>query len=373
MKNIIIIAATILVTAALILSSCAAPAPAPSSKPAPSPAPAQPAAKVVELRFAHHSTGRTDTNLLRAYATKIEQATGGKVKVTVYPQESLVKANQAYDGVVNGVADMAWGVTSYFAGTFPLSEVMLLPFLSLPSGKVDGRPLSQAAINSHIAQELYETTPEIQKEWTKVKVLMFHTSQGFFPSTIKKPISTMADLQGMKILDAGGPHFGIWQLLGASPVMRNIPEYYEALSKGVADGVSQTWAALMSFKLFETLKYWTDAPTRVSEFFFIMNLNTWNSLTPDVQQAIMSVSGMKGAEWAGDAGFGDDTREETFAVAAKAGYKMEQVKIEPQEFEKWRQVGGKPLWDKWVADTAAKGLPAQKIMDQLLQLLAKYK
>ena len=56
----------------------------------------------------------------------------------------------------------------------------------------------------------------------------------------------------------------------------------------------------------------------------------------------------------------------------KAGKIMEEVNLDPGEFEKWKALAGKPLQEKWVADMEAKGLPGQKILDEAFRLTEKY-
>lgn len=364
-----------LVITSLILVGCApAPAPKPSPSPAPAPAPAPAPEKVIELRFGHQNPpqGRTTVKFINVWAQKVEEATKGRVKVTMYPGEALFKAMEAYEATVGGVTDICWTIVGYYAGRFPLTSVMALPFLSLTSGKIDGKVRSGGAVNSHILQELYQTLPEIQAEWKDVKVLMLNCTDPYLLYTAKKPVRNMKDLQGMKLRELGGYPAEMWKLLGASPVNMGMPDVYESVGKGVLDGASIPWAAVATYKFYEVLKYWTDVGTVASPQMTIMNLKTWNSLPPDIQQAIMSVSGFYGAELAGDGGWGFDIKEELLAAAEKAGKPMEKVALDPGEFEKWRETAGKPLWDKWLGEMKAKGLDGQKVIDATLKLLQKY-
>ena len=43
-----------------------------------------------------------------------------------------------------------------------------------------------------------------------------------------------------------------------------------------------------------------------------------------------------------------------------------------EEIERWAEVAGKPIWDKWVQDMEAKGLPGQKVFDETLRLMQEY-
>ena len=86
----------------------------------------------------------------------------------------------------------------------------------------------------------------------------------------------------------------------------------------------------------------------------------------------MSVSGLAGAALA-DGGFATLNEEEALAIAKERGQEMEVFNLDPGELEKWIEVGGKPVWAKWVADMEAKGKPGQKILDKAFNLREKYK
>ncbi|OGP64702.1 MAG: hypothetical protein A2170_00160 [Deltaproteobacteria bacterium RBG_13_53_10] len=332
-------------------------------------------AQVIELRFGHQNPpkGRTTEKFLNAWAKKVEGATKGRVKITMYPAESLFKAREAYEATRGGVTDINWTIMGYYTGRFPLTSVMALPFLNLASGHINGKLRSGGAVNSHIMQELYETVPEIQAEWKDVKVLMLNCTDPYLIFTAKKPVRNGNDLKGLKLRELGGPPAEMWKLLGATPVLLGMPEVYESASKGVIDGANIPWAAIATFKLYEVFKYWTDVPTAASPQMTIMNLAKWNSLPKDIQEQIMSVSGTYGAEFAGDEGWGFEIRDEILASAEKAGHKMEKVELGKGEYEKWVEISGKPIWNNWVKDMKAKGFNGQKALDKALELLKKYK
>ena len=111
----------------------------------------------------------------------------------------------------------------------------------------------------------------------------------------------------------------------------------------------------------------------LATFAMIMNKEKWESLPPDIQAAIMSVSGAEGAAFGGQTAWAPEVGKEVQAKIAKEGQKLERVALDPGELERWKEIGGKPLWDKWVTDMEAKGLPGQKILDGTLKLAEKYK
>ncbi len=67
------------------------------------------------------------SKLAEAWAKEVEARTNGKVKVEYYPGQTLTKADQIYDGVVNNISDLGFSVLGYTRGRFPLMEVVDLP------------------------------------------------------------------------------------------------------------------------------------------------------------------------------------------------------------------------------------------------------
>jgi TRAP-type C4-dicarboxylate transport system substrate-binding protein len=395
MKKLSFMALALVLVTLIIISGCASstPAPVPSAVPsaAPSSSPAassiaKPAAtaapsstsspaKVIELRFAHQNPplGWTTVKFLNAWAKKVEEVTNGRVKVTMYPAESLARATESMDAVKSGLCDITWVLLGYYPGRYNLATVIDLPFIALPEGHLNGKLVSGGGINSHIFQELYDTFPEIQAEFSDVHLLMFNTTEAKFLLSTKKPIRNQADLKGLKIRELGGIPSDMWKLLGASPMLMGAPDIFDAAQKGVLDMVNQNWASIMTYKFYQVFKYYTDAPLGTAGMMTVMNKETWNSLPPDIQKQISSISGIAGADFAGNAAWGFDVKDAVLAAMEKENYKMEKVNLDAGELEKWKEVAGKPLWDKWVGQMTAKNLPGQKVLAKAFELLDKYK
>jgi hypothetical protein len=56
----------------------------------------------------------------------------------------------------------------------------------------------------------------------------------------------------------------------------------------------------------------------------------------------------------------------------KGNYKWEIIPISAEESAKWQAIAGKPIWDQWVKEVEAKGLPGKKALDLHLELQKKY-
>ena len=322
--------------------------------------------KPIELKFGYS----TPTNAPMydyacvPWAKKAEEATGGKIKIVQFPSDSLFKAKDALTAIQSGLADIAYVPMGYLPGSFSLTEVLFLPFLLRSTS---------AEINSQVAQELYETTPEIQKEFSGMKLLFIYSSDPYFIATSKKPVRNMSDLKGLKIRAPGKIPMDTMKALGAVPVSIPIFETYEAGSRGVIDGGLLFNVMLPDFKLWEVFHYWTDVVLWTSILIQPMNLNRWNSLAPDIQKGLMSVSGMNGARFWGREAYGPRMKDIADDMIKKSGYKWEKVELDKGEIEKWREIAGKPIWTAWVKEMESKGLPGQKVLDQAVRIADKYK
>ena len=322
------------------------------------------AGKPIVLKFAHQNPPKASTTVrfFNPWAKKVGEATKGRVKIVQYPAQSLVKARETITAVEGGIADIGWAPMGYFPGRFPLTDVMTLPFLNLPG----------AVKNSRILQELYETTPAMQKHFSSVKLLFMHTTDPYPLLTTKKPVINLNDLKGMKIRVLGTNQSDTFKRLGAAPLFMPMPGTYEAAEKGVIDAAVMPWAAVAGFRLWEVFHYWTDIPVFLGTFLMIMNLDTWNSLPPSVQKDVMSVSGVHGAEFAARTAFAPEVYNGIVVRAKAKGKKLNRVVLDEGEFEKWRKIGGKPVWDTWIKKMEAKGLPGKAVFDKAVKLMKKY-
>jgi TRAP-type C4-dicarboxylate transport system substrate-binding protein len=148
-----------------------------------------------------------------------------------------------------------------------------------------------------------------------------------------------------------------------------MPDVYQALDKGVVDGMGAPWEAILSFRLYEVAKYYTMVPLSTVYFSLCANKQKWESLPKDVRDQIMSVSGLKGAKHWGKNFF--DTPERAVVEKAKtSGNEMVRYTVPANEVERWRKVGAEPVWEAWVKKMEGKGhKEAREILNATLGLL----
>jgi len=124
-----------------------------------------------------------------SWAKEIEKRTGGKVKINIFAGGSLTPAPQVYDGVVKGISDIGMSCFAYTPGRFPLIEALDLP-MGYPTGMVATK------VANDFAKKM--NPPELND----VKLLYIHAHGPGLLHT-QKPVTKLADLQGMKIRSTG--------------------------------------------------------------------------------------------------------------------------------------------------------------------------
>lgn len=296
------------------------------------------------------------------WAKDVERVTKGRVKMEIYPGDTLFKTKtDAVEAVKAGIADIAFMYAWAFAPQFDLIDAIGVPFLA-----------PNAEVASRTAWALYQKFPEVQAQWKDVKLLSAWTTDPYIFITTKKQIKVLEDFKGMKIRMTGGAATDMMKLLGGVPVTVPMPHNYENLQKGVIDGMAAPGEAIAGFRLYEVVKYYTLVPTTCVTQELIMNKNTWNKLPSDIQEAIMSVSGEHAAIRHGGGCF-DRAWEKLSDTVKKAGYEMITYTPPKKEVDRWITIAGKPLWDTWVKKMEERGhTNAREIQEETIRLIKQY-
>jgi len=317
------------------------------------PAVSMAADKPIELKMSveHGTKGGKYIRGHAPWAAAVEKATKGKVKVTIYPANSLSKARERVDATIDGIVDIGWMALPHFPNRFPLTESFQYP----------GLGFTDCIAASKVAWQMYETFPEVQAEWKDVKVLLFHALAPMVLGTVNKRVSTIEEIKGLKIRAAGKAATALYKAAGASPIFIPPADMFLNLQKGVMDGCAIGWEGIRSFGVTKLAKYFIPVWAHPAVLFaVIMNKEKWNSLPPDVQEEITSVSGYYGSALYAK---GDD---ESINVDKNEVLKQGKEILDwaPGENEKWMALA-KGIREGMMANLEKKGLPAQKVYDEI--------
>lgn len=318
-------------------------------------------AEEIILKVAHFwpTTALSHQKVLLPWCDKIAKESANRLKCQIYPAMQLGGTPpQLIQQAADGVADIVWTLPGYSAGRFPSVEVFELPFMS-KKAETTSRALWDYA-------EKYG-----QKDFALVKPLAFHVHDNGYVHG-KKPISTMADFQGLKMRAPTRLTNKMLAAFGAAPVAMPLPAVTEAMSKGVIDGYVLPWEVIPTVKLHELTRYHSETPPSepalyTAVFTIAMNKAKYASLPDDLKKVIDANSGaefsaMIGRVWDESA---PAARQQAVANGNQFGM------ISRAELAGWRKAGDR-LAAEWVEEMKGKGYPAQEMLDSARGLIDKY-
>jgi TRAP-type C4-dicarboxylate transport system substrate-binding protein len=309
--------------------------------------------KPIELTYSNFFPAPHKNAVLSVeWGKEIEKRTNGRVKVTVFPGGTLTPAAQCYDGVVKGLSDIGMSVMGYTRGRFPLTEV-----IDLPLGYKNGLEATRLI---NIYYKKFKP-----KEFSDVKVMYLHAHGPGLLHT-KKPVEKLEDLKGLKI-SCHGLSSKIVAALGGVPVAMPMPERYDAIQKGVADGGVFPVESLKGWKLADVVNSTTQnfGSAYTTGFFVVMNKDRWESLPADIQKIIEDVN----EEWILKTGQGwDEIDKEGYALAQEKGKKV--IKLSKEEDARWAD-RVKPILSDYVKAMKEKNLPGEEALNFCMAELKK--
>jgi TRAP-type C4-dicarboxylate transport system substrate-binding protein len=312
--------------------------------------------KVITLKVANwFPVAHKQTPLLESWGKDLEKRTNGRVKVNYYPAGTLVPAPQSYDAVTKGISDVGNHVLGYTVGRFPLTEVLDLP-LGYPNNTVPTK----------LANAFYDKFKP--KEFNDVKILWFHAQAPGIVHTKTKPIAKLEDLKGMKMRTFGS-NAKLMSLLGGTPVAMPMTDVYDALSRGVAEGLMCAYEATEGFRFGDQLKYSTEnyATSYSAVFAIVMNKDKWNSLPPDIQKIVDDMSKEYIEKYAA---MWDDIEKSGKAYLEKRGNKI--ITLSKEEEAKWVEKA-QPILDDYVKKMKEKSLPGEEALKFARDYLKPYR
>ena len=296
------------------------------------------------------------TQAFNPWAEKVSEVTNGRVEVTMFYSNALFKPQQAYDAVSTRVGDIGIVLPTYERNRFLVSGVMDLPMVAGEKAKV----------NSEVLWQMYQSFPEIRKDFSDVKVLFPYMNPAFQLHFSKKEVRNLEDLKDTVVSAGGTVNAQIMKSLGASVEAIPMVEVYLALQKGVIEGCFLPYAPLRSQKIADLLHTHTNANLMAGSFFVVINKDVWTEISPEDQKAIEKISGIEAARLVGSVFDKGQIRDTEWM--AKKGDKF--FTLDPAEKEKWAN-RILPIRDEWVKDVKAKGVNGKPILEKALKFMSE--
>lgn len=309
----------------------------------------------VELVMGHpfSSEHPVSKEILIPLAEELNEKSDGRIRLTIHAAGSITSPGSVYEDVISGAFDIGWTLQGYTPGRYPLTEVVELPFL-----------FDSSQEGSKVLWRLFEENSALQDEYDEVKVLgLWVTDPGEILS--KKSVQQPEDLAGMRIRFAGPMQEAMLNKFGAVPVGMPAPEMYDSLERGIIDGVTIGFSTIESYRLHEVIQSMTSGLEMfVSPQVVFMNVEKWESLSPEDQELLASLTGERMALKGGE--IYDSGNVKGYGLSVDGGVAIYEAL--PEVKEQWKSKTA-PLAEEWITSVTGKGLPAQDLYNQMLNII----
>ena len=289
----------------------------------------------------------------KPWAHELETRTGGRVHVELYDGSTPFGGvtNQA-NQVKAGTVDIALGLRGAEGDKFPRTSVIELPFL-----------VRDATSGSHALWTLFKQGA-FGTEFNDYKVLALFVQNPGLVHTANKPVTTLADMQGLRFRAPNQPVAAALKQIGAIPAILQVNDVMPAVAAGQLDGIITNWGnPLPGFNA--AMHFHTDVPFYTAVFFVVMNKERFASLPADIQAAIDAQSGDTLVDRFGQ--LWNKWDEPVRAGATGPGQTV--IKPDAAALAGWKD-GLRPVTDLYLADLAQHGVPeARTIYDRLVAML----
>ena len=219
------------------------------------------------------------------WAELVGERTDGRINMKVYPGAQLVAGDQTqeFNALRRGVIEMAVGSTINWSPQIRELNLFSLPFLMPDYAAIDA--LTQGPVGERLF-ELLDQRGVVPLAWAE---------NGFREvSNSQRPITSPADMAGMKMRVVGSPLFNdTFTALGANPTQMSWADAQPALSTGAVDGQENPLSIYNGARMYTIgQNYLTLWRYMADPLIFAVNRSVWDAFTPE-DQAIVRQSALE--------------------------------------------------------------------------------
>ncbi|MCQ6275362.1 TRAP transporter substrate-binding protein DctP [Bacillus sp. V3B] len=286
----------------------------------------------------HLPAGHYMGGITESFQERVVELSDSKVKFEYYSAGQLGGITEMAQLIKDGAVDLGWSHVPS-AGFLPKTSVTLLPSLTTNAIEMG------EAFTKLLENELVE---EWESNHLKPLYVISFPLEGLY--TTDKKIENLSDVAGLKIGSVSGVLNHIPSLLGANGVSIRTPELYESLQRKVIDGNLFPMSNMDEYKLEEKINYAYKGTFGASNNVIAMNLNKFNSLSENVQKALIQAGEETSVKMA------EAIEEKKLELIDKLKKNNIEVTEATQEQNKELMEVLAPLDDLWLEDVKKKGV-----------------
>jgi len=287
------------------------------------------------IRAGHGAqTGHPTHFGLLQLAKMVQERSNGKLEIKVFPDRQLGEEREMVEGLQFGTVDMTVVSTGPLGGFVGEINVLDLPFL------FKNRSHAYSVFDGPIGSELLAKFDPIG-----IKAVAIWEN-GWRHLTTKKPITSPADLKGLKMRTmANQIHMAAFKALGAGPVPMAWGEVYTSLDQGVIEAQENPITVIYTNSLWEVQNYVTLTGHVYGPHLVLISQKSLAKLPENLQQILISAA-METSSYQRQVGI--ELEAEQSLLLEQKGMKINTVDLEP--FRKQSRSAYKLFTDKFGDD-----------------------
>ncbi len=271
------------------------------------------------------------------FVDKVNAAGEGVVKIEVRGGPEAIGMFQQPDAVRDGIVDMVYTPGSFYGGALPEKDAMVASNLTAVETRANGGT---------------ELIDQIHQEKMGLKYLgWFDSGVTYNLWMVNEPqldADGNLDVSGIKLRGNAVYNAFFTEYLGAQVIDLPTTDVYSALERGVVDATGWTQIGLIDLKWNEFLNYRIEPSFFSTDLGVIVNLEKWNSLSPESQKILQDVAIAHEAESVAKL---RAKRDEDFAALDAAGMKV--VELQGEARANYLAAAREKTWERM------KGLMAE--------------
>jgi tripartite ATP-independent transporter DctP family solute receptor len=284
-----------------------------------------------------HPLGYPTVEAVVRLGKKLEQATGGRLSVQMYPSMQLGGEKEVTEQAQVGALAFARVSVGPMGNIIPDFNVFNLPFMFRDNAHME------KVIDGDIGDELLK---KLSEHPTAGLIGLCWMNAGTRNVYSKKPVRSVADLKGQKIRMMGNPIFvDTMNALGGNGVAMGFEQLTSAMQTGVVDGAENNYPTYATSQHYRYAKHFSLTGHLMIPEVLVFSKKIWTTLSKDDQASIMKLA--REAQ--------QEQRKLWYEMEQKSIAQMKEAGVDIISIDDRKpfQDAVKPVWDKHGAQHGA--------------------
>ncbi len=287
--------------------------------------------KVVFKATDVHPLGYPTVEAVERMGKKLEAATNGRISIQMFPSMQLGGEKEMIEQAQLGALQLARISIGPMGPLVPEFNVFNLPFVFRDAAHME------KVIDGEIGADLMKKLSDHPTAGLIGLCYMNSGSRNVYNS--KRPITSVADLKGLKIRMMGNPVFvDTMNALGGNGVAMGFDQLINGMQTGVVDGAENNEPSYESGQHYRYAKYYSRTGHLIIPEILVFSKRTWNNLSKEDQALVTKFS--KEAQ--------QEQRQLWYAREKESVEKLKAAGVEINDIADRApfQAAVKPVWEK---------------------------